>query len=185
MWTVLDYLDSDPDGIGSNFFNPFTTDGQLVTGINDAAARGPQSKGISRATYAFGTQSDEKIRDLLGKINMKNTRANSAGVLKELQTGLGFFGKNITSFLDTPTYRAIRDWKVDCENRKTRDMATKLLNSAIRPALSLIKNATPVMESLLLGTALQESNFFTYRAQTTGGLERGYFRSNRQRLVIF
>ncbi|MCG2585965.1 PAAR domain-containing protein [Massilia sp. TS11] len=174
-FAVLDYIEGNLNGSSDGIFDPFSMDGPMIAEVGGAATKAVIQKGMSRSTYVFGTDGDNQIRGLLSRVNLKHPKDNSPNVLKELQSDLGFTEKSVTSFLDTPTYRAIRDWKADYENRKTVAMADALLDSAIRPALKIIKNSDPAMENLLLGTAIQESGFFTHRAQTTGGPGTGLF----------
>jgi hypothetical protein len=134
----------------------------------DAVGTRYNSNALSRQTYPFGGDIDAEVAKLVGQIDKKVSKNNSPALINELQESLGMSGKEITGFLDKTTYRAIRDWKVDFEDRKSSSMANELLTQTIRPVLKILDLQSDSMENLLLGTAIHESGMFEYRKQTVG-----------------
>lgn len=147
---------------------PTDKTGRPIQGVGTTSKGAFNPNALDRKTYPFGDESDASVATLVGQIDRKVPRNNSAELVTNLQEALGMEGKGLSGFLDKSTYRAIRDWKVDFEDRKSTSIAEALLTQSIRPALQLLDLQSGAMENLLLGTAIHESGTFEYRKQTVG-----------------
>ncbi|NHZ35822.1 PAAR domain-containing protein [Massilia rubra] len=149
---------------------PTGKDGRLIEGTGAAKKDRPDydPNALSRQTYPLGSEADEKLSKLMAQVDKKVPKNNSPALITEIQTSLGMEGKKVTGFLDTNTYRAMRDWKVDIEDKRTRGIADTLMTQSIRPALKDVGLSSTSMENLLLGTAIHESGDFQHRKQAPG-----------------